>query len=86
MGACCSSVDGKKRERQTAGGTADLQMADPNSSQVGDSYKKDEDFRITLLKHGRETEVDGFLNSLDDINEYIFGSNKTVLHQAVIFS
>ncbi|MCQ2818840.1 MAG: ankyrin repeat domain-containing protein, partial [archaeon] len=85
MGTCGSSEDKKKRNRRATNKkeNATLQKADLNSSQTISRNKVDK--RIEILQRGDSAELAKMINEYEeDINEYSFGQNKTLLIQAVI--
>ncbi len=95
MGACESSnSDGKRKARsrgeglgtnkRTATKMPKLAKADLDSShQIDDEEETDK--RVEILKRGQKKELQKMIDNYeDDINEYTFGTNKTLLLEAVI--
>ena len=94
MGACESSnADGKRKARgrgegiqknkRTATKMPKLTKADLDSSHQIDEEEIDK--RVEILKRGQKKELQKMIDNFeDDINDYAFGTNKTLLLEAVI--
>lgn len=83
MGICYSEDKSKSRRQVSEKTGSRLAKADPNASQALDI--KDIDAKIRTLKSGNLKEIEAMIDqSNDDINSYCFGSNKTLLLEAVM--
>ena len=95
MGACESSnADGKRKARGRGEGLngqarrqktkmPKLATADLDSSQQVED--QDIDQRVEILRRGQKKELQKMIDNYeDDINEYTFGANRTLLLEAVI--
>mgnify|MGYP003294233689 CR=1 FL=1 len=85
MGGVCGAEEdeGKHRRVRNQTGKTNLQRADENASVAVDANEVDN--RIYILQRGESSELQKMVDEYDeDINEYTFGQNKTLLLQAVI--
>ena len=94
MGACESSnADGKRKARgrgegisnakRTATKMPKLAKADLDSSRQVEEEEIDQ--RVEILRRGQKKELQKMIDNYeDDINDYSFGTNKTLLLEAVI--
>ena len=85
MGICCGAEENKS-SRERPGNKQNnhkLEQADLNSSMQANL--KNIDSRIKILQRGIEQELEHMIKNYDEnINEYSFGQNKTLLLEAVI--
>ena len=94
MGACESSnADGKRKARGRGEGVSNakrtatkmpkLAKADLDSSRQVEEEEIDQ--RVEILRRGQKKELQKMIDNYeDDINDYSFGTNKTLLLEAVI--
>ncbi len=95
MGACESSnADGKRKARGRGEGLNEKNRGQPtrmpklttanlNSSRQVEEQEIDQ--RVEILRRGQKKELQKMIDNYeDDINEYSFGANKTLLLEAVI--
>ena len=95
MGACESAnADGNRKARsrgegigknkRTATKMPKLAKADTDSSRQIDE-EEETDKRVEILRRGQKKELQKLIDNYeDDINDYAFGTNKTLLLEAVI--
>ena len=93
MGACTSSnskSNNKVRSRgegskQKGNKNQKIQNVDLSSSHQAEEGDKEFDKRVDILKRGNKKELKNMIDNFnDDINEYTFGQNKTLLLEACI--
>ena len=96
MGACESAnADGKRKARSRGEGLGKnnkrtaIKMPKLATADLESSHQMDEeeetDKRVEILKRGHKKELQKMIDNYeDDIDEYTFGSNKTLLLEAVI--
>ena len=95
MGACESAnADGNRKARSRGEGAGNnkrtvtkmpkLAKADTDSSRQIDE-EEETDKRVEILRRGQKKELQKLIDNYeDDINDYSFGTNKTLLLEAVI--
>ena len=55
-----------------------------DSSLRMDEEEEETDKRVEILKRGQKKEIQKLLDNYEDINDYTFGTNKTILLEGVI--
>lgn len=83
MGVCGAAEQQPTNRKKSQQGRPALKKADLNASYSVTTGEVDK--RIKILQKGFNNELEEMINDYDeDINEYTFGQNKTLLIQAVI--
>lgn len=90
MGACCTSDDKNKKRRTSNLNSIQMkvdEIPDEVSNDYGKRKKTNEKPIIQYLKTGNARLIQDMIDKKEiDVNEYVFGGDKTVLHEAVQIS
>jgi ankyrin repeat protein len=85
MGACCTSDESKHKKTMYRKSRPDMKVEGAPEDASVDFGRKGEKPINRYIRNGDVRIIQGMISNGEiDVNDYIFGSNKTILHEAVL--